>query len=160
MGALWEAGLSQTAIAHAFHSEQATVSKALKRAGHVPVRRMGNPRGMNHLRGTWRGGRIAIHGYSAVRLEFGSPWLPMAHSSTYVLEHRLVMAKALGRLLTSKETVHHINGDRLDNRIENLQLMRGAQPPGWALRCADCGSQNIESVVLAPIRDQLALPLT
>ena len=41
----------------------------------------------------------------------------------YLFEHRLVMERAFGRLLTTNEVVHHINHVKTDNRLENLQLM-------------------------------------
>lgn len=49
---------------------------------------------------------------------------------SYRLEHRVVMEQHLGRKLTRRETIHHLNGDRLDNRIENLELWSTRHMPG------------------------------
>jgi hypothetical protein len=69
----------------------------------------------------WKGGRsrFSATGYVVVLV---SPDHPMANKNGYVLEHRLVMAKAIGRHLGPQEVVHHVNGDPSDNRLENLML--------------------------------------
>ncbi len=48
---------------------------------------------------------------------------PMATKHGYVLHHRIVMENFLGRMLTRKEIVHHLNENKKDNRVENLQVM-------------------------------------
>ncbi len=48
---------------------------------------------------------------------------PNRTKNNYVLVHRIVMENHLGRVLNTNEVVHHINEDKKDNRIENLQLM-------------------------------------
>lgn len=79
--------------------------------------------------GAWRGGTRITHGYRGIRIYEGDTYFPMANNrakdgSAYILEHRLVMAKHLGRLLENWEVVHHRNHIKSDNRIENLELMQ------------------------------------
>ena len=70
----------------------------------------------------WRGGRHLKGGYVMLRLEPEDPFYSMQGNDGYTREHRLVMAKHLGRFLRTWEVVHHINGIKDDNRLENLQL--------------------------------------
>jgi hypothetical protein len=66
---------------------------------------------------------------------------PNAAANGAIAEHRLVMSRVLARPLTKDERVHHKNGDRADNRAENLELWNTSQPSGqriedrvsWAL---------------------------
>jgi hypothetical protein len=66
----------------------------------------------------WKGGRRTHKGYILIYC----PDHPNTIMRFYVKEHRLVMEKHLGRYLKKEEVVHHINQNKADNRIENLQL--------------------------------------
>lgn len=67
----------------------------------------------------WKGGRRESLGYILVNC----PNHPFANDG-YVAEHRLVMEKKLKRYLKKSEVVHHLNGKKRDNRIENLSLFK------------------------------------
>jgi hypothetical protein len=68
----------------------------------------------------WKGGRIYTDkGYVLIY----SPDHPNSVKGGYMFEHRLVAEKSMGRYLTGDELVHHKNGIRDDNRIENLEVL-------------------------------------
>ncbi|GAH35465.1 unnamed protein product, partial [marine sediment metagenome] len=61
-------------------------------------------------------------GYAEIHMRPNDLFYAMVGPNEYVLEHRLVMAKALGRVLKTEEIIHHLNGIRNDNRLENLVM--------------------------------------
>jgi hypothetical protein len=76
--------------------------------------------------GNWKGGRIFHRkGYVMVRM----PKEP-SQKTKYVFDHVLIMEEFLGRKLFPGENIHHKNGVKDDNRIENLELWTRPQPSG------------------------------
>lgn len=101
-------------------------SRACRNRAHPPL----GPCPAKGLKGNrnpaWKGGVTywRKHGnYKPIKYVRCPPkFLPMARKDGYIMEHRLVMARRLGRMLLRTEVVHHINHDPHDNRPENLEL--------------------------------------
>jgi len=73
--------------------------------------------------GTWKGGRRESDGYIQIWVDPDDFFYPMAGGQGCVPEHRLVMAKSLNRCLLPWEVVHHKDGTRNNNMLENLELI-------------------------------------
>lgn len=96
-------------------------NKALKKAGEV-TRFVEGQEAHNKQGYTYT---IARKGGNKYRLIL-KPEHPLANKRGYVREHRLVMSEHLGRPLSDDEVVHHIDENPMNNSIDNLELMSGA----------------------------------
>lgn len=86
------------------------------------------------------------NGYRKIKLDKDDTYYSMSRLNGYVFKHRYVMAKHLGRILEKKEHVHHIDGDRANNDISNLQLRTTYHGPGQTYKCNCCGSSDISPI--------------
>lgn len=99
---------------------------------------------------SWKGGRSkTADGYIKIRVPNGT-WGIIRKKVPYIniLEHRHVMALHLNRPLRPKEEIHHRNGIKDDNRIENLELRTGPHGTGATAYTEDINRLLIENANL------------
>lgn len=116
---------SISALARTIGKSYSTARWYLQRNG-IPINGHGykSPKTVRYFKENhfnWKGGTyVSKEGYV---IEY-APDHPNAGSKGYVKQHRIIMEKHLGRYLDHNEIVHHINGIKTDNRIENLMIMK------------------------------------
>lgn len=89
-----------------------------------------------HGESVYKGARyLTPHGYIKVTpMGDDKKYIPTNSKCTTIMEHRLVMSRHLGRALLSNENVHHKNGNKSDNELDNLELWLRGQPSGARLK--------------------------
>lgn len=128
-------------VGEKFGCSAQTVNNIVRRHGHEPRPRHSS--GSRHH--SWKGGKTTnVHGYVLIRIPRSHHLDSMRTANGYALLHRVVMAESLGRPLLPTESVHHMDGDKTNNSLSNLQLRVGNHGKGVVLVCGDCGSHDIQ----------------
>jgi len=107
-----------------------SVAHGLCAKHYARFRRHGNTETIGGKRAKWTEKIIDDNGYVLLPIKDHPNSRTGGHNGGRIPEHRFVMSEYLGRPLFENENVHHKNGDKEDNRIENLELWVVAQPKG------------------------------
>jgi len=142
---LYESGMTFKNVAKSLAREEKTIIRLINDEYPEIVRSKAIGPGGPH----WRGGRRIHRGYVMLWVSPDDEFYSTAQASGYAYEHRLVMARKLGRPLLDTETVHHIDGNTENNSPENLELRQGKHGKHVVMCCLDCGSRNIGHAPLA-----------
>ena len=147
IGKAYREGVRPKILAEQYNCSQPTIYRALDRAG---VKRIAGRQAFPP------GTRFRTSGGYILRWAEDYPdfLAPMANWRGKILEHRAEMAVMLGRPLESWEDVHHINGVKDDNRIENLEVwitgrmqprgVRAEDAVAWAKQILEHYSEEIK----------------
>lgn len=132
--------LSQINIGKQVGVSQSVISRVLRQHNLKPNNPCGNGKGVDSY--SWKGGIVKTPcGYIQ---EMSDAFPSMRNKSGYIAQHRLVMARYLNRPLEKWETVHHIDGNRENNDISNLQIRIGNHGKHCSYICSDCGSNKLK----------------
>ncbi len=125
-------------------------------------RRVNAPKGKDHK--NWRGGKfIGYDGYVIVNIrslsgrsfEIASQMARVIHGKPAIVsEHRLVMAVYLDRPLSPSEVIHHKNGKKTDNRIENLEIVTHADHRKLDVKYYDLWQKALREISI--IKEQIS----
>jgi hypothetical protein len=137
----YEAGQTKADIAREMGFSQRAIGERLRQLGIMPR----GPVLKGRAHHSWTGGKFIHGGYVRIKVPDDDPMAVMRNASGYALEHRLVMARKMGRPLLPDERPHHKNLIRTDNDPDNLELWVTSQPSGarvadlleWSLTLLD-----------------------
>ena len=135
--ALYQSGVGVPTIAKRLGVTNHAIYVRLQRAG-IARRQHVYPVRNGAANTAWKGGRHLSRGYVMI----------LVGPKQYRQEHRVVVEASIGRPLKDHEIVHHLNGVRTDNRIENLVITtRPQHESNTFVRCLQRRIRELEAII-------------